>query len=378
SLPADYPFVAGDNGAHTFSVTLTSTGAPSITATDGPITGSANTTVAPPPATHFSVSAPASVTTSTPFSITVTALAASNATATGYSGTVHFTSSSAGTLPADYTFVAGDNGAHTFSVTLDSPGTQTITATDTSTASITGSASTTVICPPGPAPSANATNSGPACAGTPINLFATGNGSVFSWTGPGGFTSSQQNPTGITVAGTYTVTVTIPGPCGGSAQASTTVVFNPIPSATITTPAAVCATSAGNSASVPNAGAGATYAWSIANGTITGSDGTPSISYTSGSAGAVHLAVTVTSNAGCTASSSADVAITPRPTITLPATIDVSCGTPAVNIHFTLTGTGPWTVLWSDGISQSGITSASSSRTLSVTTSIVLSAVVSD
>jgi DNA/RNA endonuclease G (NUC1)/fibronectin type 3 domain-containing protein len=378
SLPADYTFVAGDNGAHTFSVTLTSIGAQSITATDGAITGSANTTVAPPPATHFSVTAPASVTTSTPFSVSVMALAASGSNATGYNGTVHFTSSSAGTLPADYTFVAGDNGSHTFSVTLDSPGPQTITATDMVTASITGTASTTVICPPAPAPTANASNSGPACAGTTVNLFASGNGSIFSWTGPGGFTSPQQNPTGITTGGTYTVTVSTPGPCGGSAQASTTVVFNPIPSPAIATSATVCATSTGNTASVPNAGAGATYAWAITNGTVTGGAGTASITYTSGSASAIQLAVTVTTASGCSASSTADVAIAPRPTITLPATINASCGTSTVNIPFTLTGTGPWTLLWSDGVTQSGITSASSSRNVSVSTSLMISAVVSD
>jgi beta-lactamase superfamily II metal-dependent hydrolase len=383
TLPADYTFVGGDNGAHTFSVTLTSAGSQSVTATDtvtASITGSANTTVAPPPATHFSLTAPASVTTGTPFNVTVTALAASNATATGYTGTVHFTSSSAGTLPADYTFVAGDNGSHTFSVTLTSTGSQTITATDTVTASITGTTATTVllICPPGPAPTANASNGGPACAGTTVNLFATGNGSIFSWTGPGGFTSSLQNPTGITVAGTYTVTVSSPGPCGGSAQASTTVVINPLPSATITTPATVCATSAGNIASVPNAGAGATYAWSITNGSITSGSGTASITYTAGSSGGVHLTVTVTTAAGCSAAGSADAAVATRPTITLPATINAACGASSVNIPFTLTGVGPWNVLWSDGISQNGITSPSSSRNVTVSGSMVLTAIVSD
>ena len=50
------------------------------------------------------------------FNVTVTALDSTNATVTGYTGTVHFTSSSAGSLPTDYTFTAGDNGAHTFSV----------------------------------------------------------------------------------------------------------------------------------------------------------------------------------------------------------------------------------------------------------------------
>jgi DNA/RNA endonuclease G (NUC1) len=379
SLPADYTFVAGDNGAHTFSVTLTSTGAQSITAADGAITGTANTTVAPPPATHFSVTTPGSVAAAIPFNVTVTALNASNATATAYAGTVHFTSSSAGTLPADYTFVAADNGVHTFAVTLVSAGSQTLTATDTVAASITGSASITVgvLCPPGPVPTATASNSGPACAGSTVNLFAGGNGSIFSWTGPGGFTSSQQNPTGITVAGSYTVTVSSPGVCGGSAQASTTVVFNPIPSAAITTPATVCAVAAGNTASVPNAGAGAAYGWSITNGNITGGNGTASISYTAGSSGNVHLAVTVTSNS-CSVNGTFDVAIAPRPTITLPASIAASCGASSVNVPFTLTGTGPWSVLWSDGITQTGITAVSSSRNVSITGSVVLSAIVSD
>ena len=37
------------------------------------------------------------------------------------------------TLPANYTFTAGDAGVHVFSVTLESPGLQSITATDTVT-----------------------------------------------------------------------------------------------------------------------------------------------------------------------------------------------------------------------------------------------------
>jgi len=374
SLPADYTFTGGDAGTHTFSVTLTTNGAQSVTATDGGITGTANLTVDPLPATHFSVAAPANVNQFSPFNVTVTALDASNGTVTGYTGTVHFTSSSAGTLPGDYTFTGADNGTHTFSVTLTTTGTQTITATDTSNASITGTASTTVIlvCPPGPVPSATASNSGPACAGGSVNLFATGNGTTFSWTGPGGFTSSQQNPTGITVAGTYTVTVSSPGPCGGSAQASTTVVFNPIPSATITTGGSTCVLSSGNAASVPNAGAGATYSWSITNGTITGGAGTPNILFTAGSGGSVHLAVTVSAN-GCSASGTADVA-TSGPTIALPTALS-ACPSATITIPFTLTGTGPWTVRWSDGQIQSGITSSPASRTFSATSSVILSVV---
>jgi len=61
----------------------------------------------------LSVTAPANVTSGAAFNVTVTALDASNVIVPSYTGTVHFTSSSAGSLPADYTFVGGDSGAHT-------------------------------------------------------------------------------------------------------------------------------------------------------------------------------------------------------------------------------------------------------------------------
>jgi hypothetical protein len=73
---------------------------------------------------------------------TVTAQDASGDTVTNYSGTIHFTSSDtkAG-LPANYTFVSGDSGTHTFNATLETAGSQSITATDTVTNTITGSQS---------------------------------------------------------------------------------------------------------------------------------------------------------------------------------------------------------------------------------------------
>ena len=66
----------------------------------------------------------------------MTALDATNAVVTGYTGTVHFTSSDTqAVLPANSTLT---NGTGTFSVTLKTAGAQTITATDTVTATITG------------------------------------------------------------------------------------------------------------------------------------------------------------------------------------------------------------------------------------------------
>jgi hypothetical protein len=124
------------SGDATASVTPTSGGAGSATATLDGQTVTANFTVISPPATHFAVSAPSSATAGTSFSITVTALDASNAVAAGYSGTVHFTGTDgSATLPADATLTSG---VGTFSVTLKTAGIQTITATDTASASITG------------------------------------------------------------------------------------------------------------------------------------------------------------------------------------------------------------------------------------------------
>src|SRR5207302_11095240 len=88
------------------------------------------------PATHFNVSVPATATAGTPIALTVTALDAGNATDTSYGGTVHSTSSDgAAILPADATLT---NGAGAFAATLTTISPQTITATDTVTASITG------------------------------------------------------------------------------------------------------------------------------------------------------------------------------------------------------------------------------------------------
>jgi hypothetical protein len=143
SLPADATLT---NGVGTFSATLKTAGSQTITATDtgtSSITGTSGTiAVSAAAATHFSVSAPATATAGTAFTFTVTALDAFNNTATAYAGTVHFTSSDGqASLPADATLTSG---VGTFSATLKTAGSRTLTATDTVTSSITGSATVLV------------------------------------------------------------------------------------------------------------------------------------------------------------------------------------------------------------------------------------------
>ncbi|MDB5311797.1 MAG: Ribose transport system, periplasmic ribose-binding protein RbsB [Gemmataceae bacterium] len=95
------------------------------------------------PATHFSVTTPEAGTAGASSPVAVVALDASNHVVQNYTGTVQLTASD-GTIPATYTFTAADHGIHLFTETLGTPGTDTVTATDSTAASITGSASLTV------------------------------------------------------------------------------------------------------------------------------------------------------------------------------------------------------------------------------------------
>jgi hypothetical protein len=83
-------------------------------------------------ARNFTMTGPPTSHANFAFSVTVTVKNGDGSTATGYRGTVQFTSTDGtATLPANYAFVAGDNGAHTFSgVVLHTAGSQTITVAD--------------------------------------------------------------------------------------------------------------------------------------------------------------------------------------------------------------------------------------------------------
>jgi adhesin/invasin len=75
----------------------------------------------------------------------VTAFDAYGNVVTGYTGTVHFTTSDAkASVPVDYTFTAADNGSHTFPYTLRTPlvlrttGSRWVRATDVTVPTTTG------------------------------------------------------------------------------------------------------------------------------------------------------------------------------------------------------------------------------------------------
>src|SRR5205085_17850 len=129
-LPSDSTLT---NGTGTFSATLETAGSQTITATDtanSSITGTSNAiAVSAAAATHFAVSAPSSATAGSAFSFTVTALDQfKNASPTRRSTDLFTSSDGQAVLPTDSTLT---NGTGTFSATLETAGSQTITATDT-------------------------------------------------------------------------------------------------------------------------------------------------------------------------------------------------------------------------------------------------------
>jgi hypothetical protein len=102
-----------------------------------------------PQPSSFAVSGfPSSTIAGTAGSFTVTVKYADGSIDTNYTGTVVFTSSDRqALLPADYTFTAADAGVHTFSATLLTAGTQSITATDFTSASVTGTDAAIMVTP---------------------------------------------------------------------------------------------------------------------------------------------------------------------------------------------------------------------------------------
>ena len=144
------------NGIGTFTAIFKTAGGQTIVAEDSVaglgVAGSATVTVNPAATTHLGVIAPAAATAGKAFSFTVQALDAFNNIATGYTGTVHFTTSDAGAGAAvaqDYTMVPSDDGVHVFTgaATLVSAGSQILTATDAANPAVTGTSGVIAVGP---------------------------------------------------------------------------------------------------------------------------------------------------------------------------------------------------------------------------------------
>src|SRR5262249_14272686 len=140
-VPGSYQFQASDHGVHTFTgIVLKTAGLQTVTITDSAavVNNHTNVQVSPAAASAVQVGAPTSVTAGAALGVTIILLDPYGNVATGYRGTVHVTSSdTAAILPADYTFPAADNGAHSSTgIQLHTAGTETINLIDAATSTL--------------------------------------------------------------------------------------------------------------------------------------------------------------------------------------------------------------------------------------------------
>jgi len=194
--------------------------------------GSGNTAITTVPTAHLAITlATTTVTAGTPFTFTVNALDAMGAAVPTYTGTVHITTSDAAAkLPADATLA---QGVGTFTVTFNTTGNQTITASDTVGDASSG-ISPAVSVKPIPVPTIASLSPGMAVTGgAGFTLIVNGSNfvptSVVEWNGSNrstAFVSSSQataqiSAADIATAGAATVTVFNPAPGGGSSNSAT-------------------------------------------------------------------------------------------------------------------------------------------------------------
>lgn len=155
------------------------------------------------------------------------------------------------------------SGPAGFSSTLQSPtvtnvssasaGVYSVTVTNSFGCSGTGTVNVSL----GSAASPTLGSNSPICSGSTLSLTATNGATSYTWTGPGGFNSTQQNPVipSVTSSGVYTLT-TAGVLCLSINTISVTVV--PVSSSTLSSNSPVCS---GSTLSLTATGSATTYTW---------------------------------------------------------------------------------------------------------------------
>lgn len=302
--------------AGTYSVTVTKNG---CTSAAGTVTVTVNQTPATPSPTSNSP-----VCSGSTLNLNTTAVSGATYSWTG---------------PSSYTS-ASQNPTRPNSTTAMS-GTYSVTVTKSGCTSAAGTVTVTVNQTPN-APTAGSNS--PVCEGQALNLTAsTVSGTTYSWTGPGSYSSTTQNPTisspTAASSGTYSVTATANGCTSTAGTVSVTV--NPLPATpVITTNSPVCTGSTIN-LSVPTV-SGATYNWTGPNG-FTSTSQNPSVaSASAANAGTYSVTVTVGS---CTSAAGTTVvgvgaAVTPDVTVAITDGSNPTCAGQSMTFTATPTNGG--------------------------------------
>ena len=266
--------------------------------------------------------------------------------------TVNLTSTPSGALSYNWT---GPNG---FSSNLQNPSITNATPAASGVYTVTVikggcTGTSTVTVTVNPIDPVMASNNGPLCSGATLNLTATPNsGTAYNWSGPNGFTSNLQNPsiTNATPAasGVYTVTVTYTGGC--TTAVTTTVLVNAslVINASTTSNVTCYGHSDGTASAVPTNGISPyNYNWSTmpVQNTQNASNLSPGT-----------YSVTVTDNAGCSATGSVNITQPTAISASITSVNDVLCfgaltGSASAGCSG---GTPSYTYNWSGGTPSGG------------------------
>ena len=181
-----------------------------------------------------------------------------------------------------------------------------------------------------PALTASASNNGPLCTGSTLNLAASASGGIapytYSWIGPNGFASTLQNPTFANVgpinSGTYTVTVKDAQSPQATISALTTVTVKAAPTASISPagPIVVCSNTLPYTFTAVTSADSPSYIWKNNGVVISPAQTSSTLTVSSGG----NYSVVISSD-GCS-TESAIVSLTVKATTT--STLDTGiCGT---------------------------------------------------
>ena len=316
--PIIYTVTSADAGTYSVTATSIATGCSSVIST--------TTVIVNPPPSAPTAGSNSPVCSGNTLSLTATTVAAATYS---WSGPNSFTSTLQNPNISNVTVAASGIYSLNTSVAGCPPlSTQTVSVTINAT----------------PA-SPNAGSNTPVCLGNNISLTATSTGVTYSWTGPGGYTSTSQNPVinGATTAqsGAYSVTAISGAGCPSSIKTTNVTVNPPEPAPTAGSNSPLCSGQTLTlTSSVISSG---TYAWSGPN-SFTSSLQNPTLSnVTTADAGTYSVVAIVP---GCGASPAGTVSVTINPVPSAPTAGSNSTVCSGQDLSLTATAVGGATYSW--------------------------------